>query len=74
LFPVQIFITLMNEIGQVGEKNCCEYHQKSSKLLTHESLKNTEIHGKRVKTSRDAEVEKDDQFTVLQNPFEKIPE
>ena len=45
IFPIQILITLMNEIGSVyaqdagAVQNCCFYHQKTSKLLSHESLK-----------------------------------
>lgn len=45
LFPIQILVTLMSQIGQMYTKdtgsaqNCCQYHQKASKLLSHESFR-----------------------------------
>mmetsp|Transcript_30338 Transcript_30338/g.46409 ORF Transcript_30338/g.46409 Transcript_30338/m.46409 type:complete len:270 (+) Transcript_30338:1887-2696(+) len=46
-FPVHILISLMHELSkaetQDGTLKCCFYHSKSSKLLTHDSLKKADF-------------------------------
>lgn len=82
IFPVQILIILMNEIGLAftqdnggASQNCCAYHQKSSRLLTHDALKTEAPNGKRVKSTRDVELERDssqnsDDFQIIGGPLD----
>ena len=72
----------MNEIGLAftqdnggAPQNCCAYHQKSSRLLTHDALKTDATNGKRVKTTRDVELEQDlsqnsEDFQIIGAPLD----
>ena len=68
----------MNEIGTIytqdagAIQNCCQYHKKTSKLLTHDSLKKNDVNQNNESSTQldDITETNDEQFQVVDMPFD----
>lgn len=66
----------MNEIGSVytheagATQNCCFYHQKTSKLLSHESLRKSGGYKARKLSDEDA-ARSNEEFQIVDVPYDQ---